>query len=162
MTAEKMFKEYKSMKREESILRFQLGRFQGVDENDIIITMQMGGFGESEKVQTSTVSDKTASAAMNYRAVMERENEEWFRYLLCRYRYVREEIDFFERSVSELPEIQSGVIRDLLDDEMTWDSIAARYHVSRTMIAKYKKVAMAELGKRYALRDKQTEDYIFG
>ena len=160
MTAETMFKEYKNMKREESILRFQLSRFKGVEENDIISAMQLPGFDGSDKVQTGRVSDKTVSTALNYRKVVERENDEWFNYLINRYRFVKEELDFFEQSIAALPEVRSGVMTDLLEGEMKWEAIAEKYHVSRTMIAKYKKAALAELEERYRLRDLQTENYI--
>ena len=162
MTAETMFREYKAIKREASVLKFQLGRFEGVSADDIILSMQFSHPGGEERVQTSTLSDKTASVAMNYRHIMERENDEWFKHLFYRYNFIKEELDFFEECVAQLPEVQSGVIMDLLSDDMTWDNIACKYHVSTTMVSKYKKAAMKELNARYELRDRQTEAYLFG
>ena len=80
MTAEIMMKEYSSMKKELSILEYQLQQFKGVDENDIIMSMQFS-HQEGDRVQTSTLSDKTASIAMNYRKIMKQENDEWFDFL---------------------------------------------------------------------------------
>ena len=37
---------------------------------------------------------------------------------------------------------------------MTWDIMMDRYHVSHTMIAKYRKAALKELDKQYELRDR--------
>ena len=160
MRAETMFKEYKTMKREESILQFQLSRFEGANADDIILAMQFSHPEGDERVQTSTLSDKTASVAVNYRQVMERMNDEWFQYLFLRYRYVKEELDFFDLCLSQLPGIQSAVMKDLLYGEMTWEDIAARHHVSTTMISKYKKAALKELNARYELRDSQMEAYL--
>ena len=160
MKAEAMFKEYRTMKKELSVLQFQMSRFQGVDENDLILSMQFSHPEEGERVQTSNISDKTASAAMNYRQIMERENDEWFDFLWSRYRYVSEEISFFESSVAALPGNLSGVMRDLVEGELTWESIAMKYHVTTAMIAKYKKKALCELEAMYELRDRQTEAYI--
>lgn len=160
MTAERMFKEYKTMKREESILQFQLSRFEGVSADDIICSMQLAHPEGEERVQTSSLSDRTASVAVNYRQVMERENDEWFRYLFSRYQYVKEELDFFELCLSQLPKVQSAVMHDLLHGDMTWDDIAERHHVSTTMISKYKKAALKEMDARYELRDRQTEAYL--
>ena len=45
---------------------------------------------------------------------------------------------------------------------MTWDIMMDRYHVSRTMIAKYRKAALKELDKQYELRDRQVEAFVLG
>ena len=137
MKAEAMFKEYRTMKKELSVLQFQMSRFQGVDENDLILSMQFSHPEEGDRVQTSNISDKTASAAMNYRQIMERENDEWFDFLWSRYRYVSEEISFFESSVAALPGNLSGVMWDLVEGELTWESIAMKYHVTTAMIANF-------------------------
>ena len=84
MKAEAMIKEYRTMKKELSVLQFQMSRFQGVDENDLILSMQFSHPEEGDRVQTSNISDKTASVAMNYRRIMERENDEWFDFLWSR------------------------------------------------------------------------------
>lgn len=161
MTAETMMKEYRSLKRELSVTGFQLQRFEGISENEMIESM-LYSHHEGERVQTSTLSDKTAGIAVNYRKIMERENDGWYQYLFNRYLYLLEEIDFFERSVSALSGQLPGVVMDLVEGELTWENIAAKYHVSTAMIAKYKKKAAAELEKMYGFRDKQVEAYVLG
>lgn len=37
-----------------------------------------------------------------------------------------------------------------------------RYHVSHTMIGKYRKAALKELDKQYELRDRQVEAFVLG
>lgn len=160
MRAEEMFKEYATMKKELSVLQFQMEHFKGVSESDIMHSMQFS-HPDGDRVQTSSLSDKTATVALNYRAVMERENNEWFDFLWNRYRYINEEVDFFEKCVASLNDTLSGVITDLLDEDMTWEAIAMKYHVSTTMVSKYKKSALKKLDEMYELRDIQTESYIF-
>lgn len=160
MTAEQMFQNYKTFKFEISTLEFQIGQFQGGSEDDMILSISYKRPVGEERVQKNTHSDKTAAAAINYRKAMDRANEEWLHSMINRYRYVKEEIEFFEYSMSELNNVLSGVIMDLLDGELTWDNIAMHYHVSRTMVAKYKKAALKELNVRYEIRDRQTESYI--
>lgn len=161
MTAEVMMREYKNMKRELAVTEFQLRQFRGVSEQDMIDSMTYS-HQEGERVQTSTLSDKTASIAVNFRKAMERENDEWYDYLFHRYRYLKEELDFFENAVDRLEQRHKNIIRDLLDDDMTWDSMMDRYHVSHTMIAKYRKAALKELNREYELRDRQVEAFILG
>lgn len=159
MTAEIMMKEYSSMKKELSVLEYQLQQFKGVDENDIIMSMQFS-HQEGDRVQTSTLSDKTASIAMNYRKIMKQENDEWFDFLWNRYQFLKEELEFFEHSVEHLNGQLPGVIMDLLNKDLTWETIAGKYHVSTTMISKYKKAAIQELNFYYELRDRQAEAFM--
>ena len=141
MTAEVMMKEYKNMKKELTVTEFQLRQFQGVSEQDMIDSM-LYSHQEGERVQTSTLSDKTANIAVKYKAAMERENDEWYGFLFHRYMFLKEELDFFEHAVNGLDERHRSIITDLLDEDMTWDIMMERYHVSHTMIAKYRKAAL--------------------
>ena len=72
MTAERMFKEYKNLKKEQGILLFQLEQFSGIEESDVIDSMMFGHADDNDRVQTSNRSDKTASVAINYKSVMDR------------------------------------------------------------------------------------------
>ncbi len=160
MRAERMIKEYNTMKKELSVLEFQLKQFKGVDEDDIILSMQLAHLEGGDRVQTSTTSDKTASVAMNYKKIMERENDEWFKFLWNRYRYIHEEVEFFELSVAALPDILPELMMDLVNHETTWDDIMNHYNIARSTITKYKKKAIDFLNEMYELRDQQTEVYI--
>ena len=154
MTADAMMKEYKNMKKELTVTEFQLRQFQGVSEQDMIDSM-LYSHQEGERVQTSTLSDKTANIAIKYKAAMERENDEW-------YMFLKEELDFFEHAVNGLDERHRSIITDLLDEDMTWDIMMERYHVSHTMIGKYRKAALKELDKQYEMRDRQVEAFVLG
>ena len=150
MTAEVMMKEYKNMKKELTVTEFQLRQFQGVSEQDMIDSM-LYAHQEGERVQTSTLSDKTANIAIKYKAAMERENDEWYDFLFHRYMFL-----------NGLDERHRNIITDLLDEGMTWDIMMERYHVSHTMIGKYRKAALKELDKQYELRDRQVEAFVLG
>ena len=161
MRAEEMFKEYATMKKELSVLQFQMEHFKGVSESDIMHSMQFS-HPDGDRVQTSTLSDKTATVALNYRAVMERENNEWFSFLWNRYRYINEEVEFFERCLVGLPDILPDLMMDLLSKELTWEEMTDKYHICGSTITKYKKKAISLLDEMYELRDRQTECYILG
>lgn len=160
MTAETMMKEYRTMKKELSVLEFQISHFTGVSENDVIASMLYGRHDDTERVQTSAVSDKTASIAINYRKVMERENDEWFDFLWERYRYVKEEVEFFETSIRYLPEELSGIMQDMICEGLTWDVISDKYHISRASVGNYRKNAVKQLNEAYRLRDMTQEAFM--
>lgn len=160
MRADTMLKEYETMKKRLSVAEFQLSQFEGVSESDVIHSMTLAHPQEGERVQTSNISDKTASVALNYRQVMERENREWFNYLLKEYRYISEELSFFESCVKSLPDNLPSLVMDLINKENTWDEIATKYSIARSTITKYRKRAIMMIDEMYELRDKQTEAYI--
>ena len=49
---------------------------------------------QGERVQGGGTSDKTGNAAVKYRKMKERLDDDWFDYLLGRYQAVKEELEF--------------------------------------------------------------------
>lgn len=105
-------------------------------------------------MQGGGTSDKTGNTAVKYRQVKEQLDDDWFEYLLGRYRAVKEELEFFEYAVGQLSGRLPEVVRDMVVDEMTWREMAEKYNVSETMIAKYRKKALAEMKELYMIREK--------
>jgi Trp operon repressor len=160
VNAEKMMKEYKNLKMELQVTEMQLGRFQGITESDVISMMTFSHPDSEDRVQTSSLSDKTAKTAMNYRKVMERENDEWYRFLLNRKRKLTEEITFFEDSLRSIDEEMAEVVLDLIRGEMSWDEIQSKHNISRMQITRYKRKAIEKLNIIYSFRNQQAEDYM--
>ena len=162
MRAEEVFRDYPNMKKELSILEFQLQQFQGIDENELITAMCFSHPEGDDRVQTSTLSDKTAKTAINYKQAAERENDEWFDFLWNRYNYLKEETEFFEHGIRSLDGRLASIMTDLLAGNMSWDEIQSKYCISRMMITRYRKKALSNLQNLYNLREKQVADYILG
>ena len=159
MEIEKLFKEYRNWKKDMGLLEFELSRFEGVPYEDVIRSMCLGQ-PQGEKVQGGGTSDKTGNTAVKYRQVKERLDDDWFGYLLGRYRAVKEELEFFEYAVGQLSGRLPEVVRDLVMEDMTWREMAEKYNVSETMIAKYRKKALAEMKELYRIREKTTGRYL--
>lgn len=154
MKAEDMFSEYKKMRREMSMIAYQLSHFTGISEEDIIESMTFS-HPDGERVHTSGVSRKTESIALKVRELVEKENSEWYQYLFDRYQYLDKEISFFEFGIKEMGEKKADIIFELLDGDLTWDSIADQYGVSRSLLGVYRKEAIKELNKKYEMREEQ-------
>lgn len=154
MRAEDMFDQYKKMRQELSMIAYQLSHFTGISEEEIIeaLTFEKP---EGEKVQTSHISHKTETIALKLREIVEKENDEWYSYLLDRYQYLDNEISFFEHCVKEMGEKKSDIVFELLDGDLTWDAIADEYGVSRSLLGVYRKAAIKEINKKYKLREDQ-------
>ena len=159
MKAGETLNKYQELKKEKTVLKFQISRFKGVSADDIISSMTFSQ-ADGERVQTSGVSDKTGKIAVNYKKIADRENQEWFSYLMARLEYVETEIEFFEHSLKGLSGGVGKIMWDMVVECMPWNEIEEKYHVSHATLGRYRKSAIKELDAIYELRDKQTEIYI--
>ena len=156
---EKIMQEYQQMVMERTCLENQILNFKGITETEMIDSMYFS-HPEGERVQTSGVSEKTATIAMTYRNKMERINLDWWEHLEKKHSMLAEELIFFEAAVLSLSGILPDFISDMVIEGLTWDDLADKYHVSRTMVAKYRKKAIRELQILYAIHDKEIAEYI--
>lgn len=161
MRAGEVLNKYQELKKEQTVLKFQLSRFDGVTERDIIESMTFS-HAEGDRVQTSGTSDKTGKIAVNYKMIADRENEEWFKYLISRLEYVEAEIEFFEYTVKSLANGIGDIIWDMVVESMSWAEIEGKYHISHATLGRYRKSAIKELDAIYEMRDRQTEIYMLG
>ena len=96
---ERMLKNYPAMVRERDSLAHQIAHFKGLTAEEVIESMYTAR-SDGERVQTSTLSDKTAQIAMNYQEKMERINREWYEHLERKLRTLNDEISFFKSSIT--------------------------------------------------------------
>ena len=159
METEKLFKEYRNWKKDMGLLEFELSRFEGVPYEDVIRSMCLSQ-SQGERVQGGGISDKTGNAAVKYRQVKERLDDDWFDYLLGRYQAVKEELEFFEYAVGQLSGRLPEVVRDMVMEDMTWRALSEKYSVSEAMIGKYRKRALAEMRELYLMRERTAGQYL--
>ena len=70
---EKLIAEYPDMVRDRKCLAYQIAHFRGLSAEEVIESMYTPRQ-DGERVQTSSLSDKTAQIAMNYRDRLNRMN----------------------------------------------------------------------------------------
>lgn len=158
MDVEKLFKEYHTWKRDIGFFEFELSRFEGVPYDDVIESLCFSRPG-GDKVQTSGISDKTGKAAIIYRQVKERLDDEWFEFLIQKYQSIRDDMEFFEYAIGQLSGKLPEIIRDMVIAQLTWRELSGKYDVSETMIAKYRKKAISGLTAIYQLREQTAGQY---
>lgn len=156
---ERIIKEYPSMVMERDCLRHQLANFQGVTEEEVIDSMNYSA-PQGERVQTSSISDKTASIGEIYRERVRRINRDWIDHLCVKLLALEEEIDFFHSAIRSLSPELAPLMWDLTVERLTWDAAEAKHHVCRATIGKYRKRAICELDSLYAIHDKEMAEYI--
>ena len=156
LKAETMFKEYKNMKREMDTLRIQLESETGISVDDMIKCMTFGGVTDSDRVQTSNISDTTSRIAMDYRKRMWQENEAYYKFLYDRYSGLKKELDFFVGAIRSLGGKKSEVLLALVVEGLTWDQISDQYDICKKTITNYRKTAIKDIDALYEKR-KSTE-----
>lgn len=156
---EKMLKNYPAMVRERDSLAHQIAHFKGITAEEVIESMYTPRM-DGERIQTSSISDKTAQIALNYQERMDRINRDWFKHLETRMMCLTSEIQNFETALDTLPERQSAIMRDMIVGGVTWDALCVIHHISRTMIAKYRRRAIARLSEIYDQNEKVAVEYM--
>lgn len=156
---EKIIKEYHRMKKERNCLEHQIRNFKGISEKEMIDSMNFHS-PEGERVQTSNISNKPASIALNYHEKMERINQEWYEHLEKQYLMLDEEIRFFEAALSALSGYLPEFMTDMVINGCTWDYLCEHYHISRTMVAKNRRKAIRELEGLYEKREDEMVSYM--
>ena len=158
MKAEEMFKQYKSMCKELSMTAYEISHFTGISQEDIIEVLTFIRF-DDETGRYKSTSRRTEDIALISKELTEIKNREWFKYLLDRYQYLDDEISFFEYSIRQMGEKKADILFELLDGDLTWDQIADAYHVSRSLLSVYRKQAIKELDRCYAMREQLQEGF---
>lgn len=156
---ERIMQEYRQMVMERVCLENQIRNFQGITEEEMIDSLQFSQ-PDAERVQTSGVSDKTGRIAVSYKGKMDRINKEWQAHLEKKHAVLVEELLFFESAALSLSGILPAFISDMVIQGLSWDDLAAKYHISRTMVAKNRKRAIRELENLYAIHDKEMAEYM--
>ncbi|MBR1737112.1 MAG: hypothetical protein IJ736_08880 [Firmicutes bacterium] len=152
MTAEEAMREYPNWVKRKTILEIQIKNMRSMLETDMIDTMTFS-HPQGEKVQSSNISDKTAATALMYKSLAEKEYKETFINLDWEYKKVCYETGFFECCVSTLKNYLPDLILDLASKKFKWSEIAAKYHISQSMVGKCRKKALKELEVFYSERD---------
>ncbi len=156
---EAILKSYPEMVKKRNCLAYQIAHFKGLSAEEVIESMYTPRQ-DGERVQTSTISDKTAQIAMVYQERRERMNREWYEYLEAQLKALNDELVFFEAALDSLPGRLPEFMRDLVINSIPWDALECKYRISRFTVSAYRKKAICELEKRYAERDRAITAYM--
>lgn len=159
MKAEDMLSKYKDMRRELTMIAYQISHFTGIDEEEIIEALSFS-HPDGDPVMTSEVSDTTGKIAIKIKELVKKENNDWSQYLLDRYQKLNDEICFMEYVIRSMGDKKADIIFELIDGDLTWDEIADQYCVSRSLIGVYRKEAVKELDKSYRMKSEQEMKYL--
>lgn len=156
---EELLKSYPAMLQKRNCLVYQLAHFKGISAEEVIESMYTSRQ-DGERVQTSSLSDKTAQIAMVYRERQDRLNREWYEYLEQQLRLTNDELAFLEAAIRSLPSTQAEIMWDMVVEQMKWDAIEQKYRISHTTLYRQRQRAISELEKLYARREHDLAAYL--
>lgn len=156
---EKMIADYPKMLGLRAALKNQIERYRPVSTEDVIESMTFSQPSD-DRVQTSTISDKTCRIALLYRDRVNQLNEEMIGTWVKEYSYLDEEIGFLESSIRKLPDNLQDVMSLLVLDGDTWDEVEGCLRMNRKAIASCRREALGLLTVEYQKRASQIEAVI--
>ena len=156
---EELLKSYPAMLQKRNCLVYQLAHFKGISAEEVIESMYTSRQ-DGERVQTSSLSDKTAQIAMVYRERQDRLNREWYEYLEQQLRLTNDELACLEAAIRSLPGTQAEIMWDMVVEQMKWDAIEQKYRISHTTLYRQRQRAISELEKLYARREHDLAAYL--
>lgn len=159
MNAEYAFSNYKNWAVRKSVLDIQLRNFIGITESEYIESLTFLQ-PQEERVQTSGVSDKTSKIALCYKDNLKKENADLLNYLKEEYSSICKEMKFLEYGISTLSGYMPSLINDMVIKGMKWYELMAKYHISHSMVAKYRRKAIKELDVLYTERNRLDIEYM--
>lgn len=147
---EYLLKNYHEIKRNLDRLNFEIERFSGLSYDKVIESLNFTT-PEGERVQSSSVSDKSSRIALSYREYADKLNGDVMT-LAWQYHIERSEMDVLEYCITLLEPRLSEVITDMFINRMTWTELCNKYYVSVAMIGKYRKKGISEICRMYDMR----------
>lgn len=158
---EKLIKEYPVLIERRSALKKQLDHFKGVSDEDIILAMSFS-HPASERVQSSEVSDKTATVAIAYQDKKNQMNDEIYLYWFRAYQQVDEELTFLEEAIDQLPEELFEIMNEMVLRGLSWKEMEYVSCQARSTLAMRRKKAIDALVRIYQIRESKEEARLLG
>ena len=158
---EELLKSYPEMVQKRDCLAYQIAHFRGLSVEEVIQSMYTPRQ-DGERVQSSTVSDKTAQIALTYQERRERMNREWYEHLEAQLKELSDDLSFLEAAIHSLTGVQADIMWDMVVEQMKWDAIERKYRISHTTLYRQRRKAISRLENLYAQQEHEFASFVLG
>ena len=148
---EHLLKNYHEIKRDLEIMNFEIEHFTGLSYSEVITALTFSN-PDGERVQSSSVSDKTARIALAYRESTDKINCDDVLAMVSKYNHQKREMDMLDYCITLLEPRLSEVIKDMIISRLTWKETSGKYNVSQVTLGKYRRKAIEEIVKMFGVR----------
>ena len=153
---ETMFREYRNKERDITLLRQRLMDMTCISDEEVIETMVFSS-PEGEYVQSSGISDKTATIAMHFRDQQERLNKDMVGPITRKICSLVDELRLFDYAVALLPKRQAEIVRHLVKNGDDWETTMQELEISRRTLQRERQNAIDGLEHMYSLFDARSD-----
>lgn len=153
---ELMFREYRNKERDIKLLRQRLMDMTCISDEEVIETMVFSS-PEGEHVQSSGISDKTATIAMCFRDQQEILNKDMVGLITRKICSLVDELRLFDYAVALLPTRQAEIVRHLVKNSDDWETTMQELDISRRTLQRGRQKAIDSLEHMYSLFDAQSD-----
>jgi DNA-directed RNA polymerase specialized sigma subunit len=144
---EKMLKEYSQNKRIMQVNEEAIEQYLPVTKEEAIEIMN---FSHPEVcVQNTNISDRVAKIAMSFRRMARAWNREALRDMMVAYQEAWTEVSFIDYAIKHLPEREHRIMLRFFVEEASWSEICNEFHLSTTMVGRYRRRAIERMIQTY-------------
>ncbi len=145
-----LLKNYHEIKRHLERMNFEIERFQGLSNEEVIETLNFA-VPAGERVQTTNISDKPGRISLMYKDYADKLNSDVIE-LAWEYHTQKSEMDLLDYCITLLEPKLSEVITDMFINKRTWVAICVKHHISERTLGRYRKSGIAQIAQEF--RDK--------
>lgn len=145
----RLLKEYNRMTEEIASLNYELEHFMSVDRDAVIEGMNFSS-PSYDHIAAGGVADKTATIALNYPEVVEREREEARCAVTERLAILETNTNRLDYYLSSLDREQAEILRRYYFQRMTWREMQDQMELSPKTLRKTRETGILKLTERYA------------
>lgn len=139
-----LLRDYLTNKRLLAIIQMEIEHFSGVTYDEAIEALALAS-AEGERVQSSSISDKTGRVALMFRDIADKDNQAALSEMVSELRAKQHEIEPLEYCVGLLASKQREVIRCIYFEGWTWVEACDHLGLNQTTLARTRRKAIKEL-----------------
>ena len=148
---EYLLKNYNEILKDIEQLKFEYKTFIDIEPNEVIESLNFSSNSE-ERIQTSSISDKTCKIALIYGEATKRMNKESREEILKMMKATEIEMERLDYCIERLEPQVKEVIRKIFMESLQWKDICSKNSISEKTLNKYRKKGIEDIILMFDLR----------
>lgn len=148
---EYLLKNYNEILKDIEQLKFEYNAYKDIESDEVIESLNFSSVSD-EKIQSSSVSDKTCKIALIYREATKRMNKESREEIYKMIKVSELEISRLDYCIDRLEPNIREVVKEIFFEGLQWKDISIKNSISEKTLNKYRKKGIEEIISMFDLR----------
>lgn len=148
---EYLLKNYNEILKDIEQLKFEYENFKDIEMDEVIESLNFSSSNE-ERIQTSSISDKTCKIALIYNEAAKRMNKESRKEIYKMIKATEFEITRLNYCIDRLESQIKEVIKKVFIEKLSWSDVCKKCAISEKTLNKYRKKGIDEIITMFNLR----------